>query len=208
MMRRVLVPILSIILVGTAGAALAAQPSGPAATVPTSLSAPTYVLTGGGYGHGVGLNQYGALAQAKANRTYRDILAFYYPGTELTKAPVAKVRVLLADGRASARLASTVPFSVKDGSGAVTELPVVILPLAPVAVIPTLVMLRVPVIVSPAFRTAPGATTPVNPAPLPKKPEAVTELPVVMFPLAPVAVMPTLLTLRALVRVPKPVTLP
>ena len=90
MMRRVLVPILSIVLVGTAGAALAAQPSGPTATPPAALSAPTYVLTGGGYGHGVGLNQYGALAQAKANRTYREILAFYYPGTELTKAPVAK----------------------------------------------------------------------------------------------------------------------
>jgi len=123
MMRRVLVPILSIILVGTAGAALAAEPSGPSAAAPTPLSAPTYILTGGGYGHGVGLNQYGALAQAKANRTYRDILAFYYPGTEITKAPIAKVRVLLADGRPSARLASIVPFSVQDGSGAVTELP-------------------------------------------------------------------------------------
>ena len=50
------------------------------------MSAPVYVLSGGGYGHGVGLNQYGALGQAKANRTYQDILAFYYPGTTLTKA--------------------------------------------------------------------------------------------------------------------------
>ena len=33
------------------------------------MSAPVYVLSGGGYGHGVGLNQYGALGQAKANRT-------------------------------------------------------------------------------------------------------------------------------------------
>ena len=51
------------------------------------------MLTGGGYGHGVGLNQYGALGQAKANRSYRDILAFYYPGTVFGKAPVSKVRV-------------------------------------------------------------------------------------------------------------------
>lgn len=123
MMRRVLVPILSFLLVGTAGASLAVEPSGPASTAPAPLSAPVYVLTGGGYGHGVGLNQYGALAQAKANRSYRDILAFYYPGTELTKAPVAKVRVLLADGRPSARLSSIVPYFVKDGSGLVTELP-------------------------------------------------------------------------------------
>ena len=41
------------------------------------------MLSGGGYGHGVGLNQYGALGQAKANRSYKDILGFYYPGTTL-----------------------------------------------------------------------------------------------------------------------------
>lgn len=123
MMRRVLVPILSLFLVGTAGAALVAEPSGPAVAAASPLSAPTYVLTGGGYGHGVGLNQYGALAQAKANRSYRDILSFYYPGTELTKAPIAKVRVLLAEGRSSARISSPVPYSVKDGSGVVTQLP-------------------------------------------------------------------------------------
>lgn len=123
MMRRVLVPVLSLLLVGTAGAAYTSDPSGPAdrPSVP-ALSAPTFVLTGGGYGHGVGLNQYGALAQAKASRGYRDILAFYYPGTELTRAPVTKVRVLLADGRPSARLSSVVPYSVRDGSGAVTAL--------------------------------------------------------------------------------------
>ena len=49
------------------------------------------MLSGGGYGHGVGLNQYGALGQAKANRTYRDILSFYYPGTTIAKAPVSTV---------------------------------------------------------------------------------------------------------------------
>ena len=124
MMRRVLVSILTLVLVGTAGAAFAAEPSEPGRPAPApALSAPTYVLTGGGYGHGVGLNQYGALAQAKADRGYRDILAFYYPGTELTKAPLAKVRVLLADRRQAARLSSIVPYSVRDGSGLVTELP-------------------------------------------------------------------------------------
>ncbi len=122
-MRRILVPILSLVLAGTAGAALSAQPSGPVTAVPApALSAPTYVLTGGGYGHGVGLSQYGALAQAKANRDYRAILSFYYPGTELTKAAVTKVRVLLADGRPSVKLASAAPFSVRDGSGVAIEL--------------------------------------------------------------------------------------
>ena len=62
-------------------------------------------------------------AQAKANRSYRDILAFYYPGTELGKAPVSKLRVLIADGRPTVKIASSVPFSVRDGSGSVTPLP-------------------------------------------------------------------------------------
>ena len=70
------------------------------------MSAPTYVLSGGGYGHGVGLNQYGALGQAKANRTYKDILAFDYPGTALTKAPITTVRVLIADSRPSIKVGS------------------------------------------------------------------------------------------------------
>ncbi len=121
--RRALVPILSLALAGTAGATLAAEQSGSAPRTPvTAMSAPIYVLAGGGYGHGVGLNQYGALAQAQANRGYRDILAFYYPGTEVTKSPARKVRVLLGDGRSSVKLASPVPFSVRDGSGNVITL--------------------------------------------------------------------------------------
>jgi len=113
-----------LLLTLAAAAASAAVPSGPVPTAPVvPLSAPVYVLSGGGYGHGVGLNQYGAFGQAKADRGYRDILAFYYPGTVLGSAPSAKVRVLIADGRPVAKLASVVPFSVRDGSGAVTSLP-------------------------------------------------------------------------------------
>lgn len=36
-------------------------------------------------GHGVGMSQRGAKAMAAAGKTYREILAFYYPGTELIK---------------------------------------------------------------------------------------------------------------------------
>jgi stage II sporulation protein D len=44
-----------------------------------------YIFTARGYGHGVGMSQYGAAAMAAAGSTYREILAHYYPGTELTK---------------------------------------------------------------------------------------------------------------------------
>ena len=35
------------------------------------------------YGHGVGMSQRGAMWAAEHGKTYREILAFYYPGTEL-----------------------------------------------------------------------------------------------------------------------------
>lgn len=36
-----------------------------------------------GYGHGVGLSQYGAAEMAKEGKTYEEILSWYYPGTEI-----------------------------------------------------------------------------------------------------------------------------
>lgn len=44
-----------------------------------------YSIIGGGYGHGVGMSQNGADAFAAAGTGYRDILAYYYIGTELKK---------------------------------------------------------------------------------------------------------------------------
>ncbi len=41
---------------------------------------------GQGFGHGVGLDQFGAEALAQEGHTVEDILAFYYPGTHLVKA--------------------------------------------------------------------------------------------------------------------------
>ena len=41
------------------------------------------VITTSGYGHRVGMSQYGADAMARAGSTYKEILAYYYPGTEL-----------------------------------------------------------------------------------------------------------------------------
>jgi stage II sporulation protein D len=42
-------------------------------------------ITTKGYGHRVGMSQYGAQAMAKAGKTYPMILAHYYPGTEIDK---------------------------------------------------------------------------------------------------------------------------
>jgi stage II sporulation protein D len=43
-----------------------------------------WVFAGHGYGHGVGMCQWGADGMARGGKTYRDILARYYPGTSLS----------------------------------------------------------------------------------------------------------------------------
>ena len=49
-----------------------------------AYTADGFQFTVAGYGHGVGMSQYGARAYAALGRTYREILEHYYPGTELT----------------------------------------------------------------------------------------------------------------------------
>ena len=43
------------------------------------------VFSGSGYGHGVGLCQWGAKQRGEEGFNYREILSYYYPGTELGK---------------------------------------------------------------------------------------------------------------------------
>jgi SpoIID/LytB domain protein len=44
-----------------------------------------FSFSGLGFGHGVGLSQHGANNRVSAGHNYRDILAFYYPGTKLVR---------------------------------------------------------------------------------------------------------------------------
>ena len=47
-----------------------------------------------GYGHRVGMSQYGAEAMAIAGSTYKDILSYYYPGTKLVKMTVSEMNAI------------------------------------------------------------------------------------------------------------------
>ncbi len=44
-----------------------------------------FTFTTKGYGHNVGMSQYGANAMAKEGKNYREILAYYYTGTEIER---------------------------------------------------------------------------------------------------------------------------
>ncbi len=56
----------------------------------------TWRVKGGGFGHGVGMSQWGAYGMAKKGASHKRILRHYYRGTRITKLKKArKVRVLL-----------------------------------------------------------------------------------------------------------------
>jgi stage II sporulation protein D len=83
---------------------------------------PVFVITGRGWGHGVGLSQYGAFGYARQGAGYEEILGHYYQGTELTQAPVKKIRVLLAGAAKALDVGSAAPFRVRDSLGDVHDL--------------------------------------------------------------------------------------
>lgn len=82
-----------------------------------------FVIEGRGWGHGVGMSQYGAYGLALQGATYEQILATYYRGTYLAPAPPKAVRVLLNPAEPEARVSSTALFTVSDGTGKQIDLP-------------------------------------------------------------------------------------
>lgn len=63
-------------------------------------AASTFTIRGAGFGHGVGMSQYGAMGYAQHGASYTDILSHYYSDTSLGTAPSNEiVRVLLASPR-------------------------------------------------------------------------------------------------------------
>ena len=59
-------------------------------TPPANAVPNEWIIVGSGWGHGVGLSQYGALGQALDGRSWQDILSHYYPGSSLSDSPVDK----------------------------------------------------------------------------------------------------------------------
>jgi stage II sporulation protein D len=57
-----------------------------------------HMIKGAGFGHGIGMSQYGAYGYALEGTSYPEILAHYYKGTRLEDAPSRPVRVLLQPG--------------------------------------------------------------------------------------------------------------
>jgi stage II sporulation protein D len=88
-----------------AGAALAGAASSAGAQRPTDETR-VFTFTGRGWGHGIGLSQYGARGRALAGWSAGRILRHYYRGASLTTRAGRSVKILLSSGRRSAAVSS------------------------------------------------------------------------------------------------------
>jgi stage II sporulation protein D len=79
------------IAITAAAVAILAAAHGSVAAAATQWS-----LRGAGWGHGIGMSQYGAYGYAKHGTGYREILRHYYQGTSIVARNGGTVRVLLA----------------------------------------------------------------------------------------------------------------
>lgn len=55
----------------------------PSTNFSMKVNGNSITFEGKGYGHGVGLCQWSALQMAREGKSYKDILSFFYPGTEI-----------------------------------------------------------------------------------------------------------------------------
>lgn len=63
----------------------------------------SFTLKGGGFGHGIGMSQYGAYGQARRGETYKSILKHYYAGTSVSRTDTRSIRVILKRGASSVK---------------------------------------------------------------------------------------------------------
>jgi stage II sporulation protein D len=109
-----------------------APPPGLPRAVPSLLrfgltvdqEAGTFTVDGQGFGHGIGMSQFGALGKAQRGMGAADILAFYYGGIKPTVMPPGKlpssVQVMLNSGVATpVTVTSPGPFRVVGADGQV-----------------------------------------------------------------------------------------
>ena len=91
--------------------------------VSIASATPVFVIKGFGWGHGVGLSQYGASGLAAQGKDHAQILAHYYRGTSLGTVDGARMRVLVHVPAGAFAVSSSQPFAVRDANGAEVQLP-------------------------------------------------------------------------------------
>jgi stage II sporulation protein D len=89
----------------------------------TARAATVVVVSGRGWGHGVGMSQWGARGYALHHWSWQRILGHYYPGTTVSDTANVTVRVLLAASQPSVTVACAAGMRVGDATGRTLRLP-------------------------------------------------------------------------------------
>jgi SpoIID/LytB domain protein len=92
-------------------------------------TAQTVTFSGGGWGHGIGMSQYGAYGRALNGRSATQILTKYYKGAGVDTVKTRSIRVGLLQGRSQITVSSSpfrsgggaVSFKVRGSSGTIAE---------------------------------------------------------------------------------------
>ena len=99
-------------------AALAALALGTSAS-----AAPVFVIDGFGWGHAIGMSQYGASGLAAKGRSHAEVLAHYYRGTQLGTVDGVRMRVLVHVPEGAFSVVSGTPFVARGVDGTELEIP-------------------------------------------------------------------------------------
>ena len=81
-----------------------------------------FLIDGRGWGHGIGMSQYGARGYAEAGWGYQRILAHYYPTKRAASRACTAGARAARRGQAAVEIGSTKPFRVVDARGKVRRL--------------------------------------------------------------------------------------
>jgi SpoIID/LytB domain protein len=114
---RLAVPLAALVVAVTLVSSPQAARSGNRQFVAPAGSGALFLFSGHGWGHGVGMGQWGAQGYAQQGYTYQQILAAYYPGTFPGQTTTTSIRVLLASGKKKLTVSSAKPVTVTDGNG-------------------------------------------------------------------------------------------
>jgi hypothetical protein len=114
--RRLLGAVTALTVVGVS-AVLTTIPAW--ADTAVSAKSGTFTIRGAGWGHGWGMSQYGAYGAAQRGLSWKQILAFYYRGTQASKLPSGtKIKVwITADNDNSLRVLPASGLTVNDRAG-------------------------------------------------------------------------------------------
>jgi stage II sporulation protein D len=114
--RRLLSCALVLAVIGTS-AVLTTIPARADSAI--SARSGSFTIRGAGWGHGWGMSQYGAYGAARKGLSWKQILAFYYRGTRLSKMPSGtKIKVwITADDDNSLRVLPASGLTIRDTAG-------------------------------------------------------------------------------------------